>query len=151
MSQIKIKTENGISTWREFDETRLVDSKTQSVIGPAQDGYIEVKYTQYKVVDLVTGDVLIPETVIKRTYYVRDNPPIMAPDNTTVLLPSKQRYTNWGLYTPQMPLAEFFRAVINDTLESYPDLEDNAIIPDWSQAEIDAALETWTNSQNPQP
>lgn len=141
MNQIKIKTENGISTWREFNETRLVDSKTQSVIGPAEDGYIEVKYTQYKVVDLITGDVLIPETVIKRTYYVRDNPDVCAPDGT-VLLPSKKRFSTWCAYVSPYPMQAFFRTVINDTLNSYPDLEDNAIIPDYSQQEIADALAT---------
>lgn len=144
-----IKTENGVSLHRIFRKTILVDiTDVSHVDKTARPGYIEVQYTQYRVIDSVNE--LIPETVVHKTYYVRDNPDILAPDGT-ILLASKLRFTNWCTHVTTYPLQAFFRAVINDTLESYPDLEDGAILPDWSEAEIQAALETWTNSQNPQP
>jgi len=135
-----IKTENGISLYRIFKKTILVDTVDVSHVDTtAKEGYIEVQYTQYKVIDSVNE--LIPETVVSKTYFVRDNPDVCAPDGT-VLLPSKKRFTTWCNYISPYPLQTFFRTVINDTLNSYPDLEDNAIIPDYSQEEIANALAT---------
>lgn len=142
-----VKTENGINLYRIFRKTILVDTVDVSHVDTtAKEGYIEVQYTQYKVIDSVNE--VIPETVLTRTYYVRDNPPVLAPDNS-VLLPSKKRFTNWGAYIPQIPLAMFFRYVINDTLNSYPDLNDNAIIPDWTPEQIAEALATWEANNLP--
>jgi hypothetical protein len=135
-----IKTENGISLYRIFRKTILVDTVDVSHVDKtAKEGYIEVQYTQYKVIDSVSE--LIPETVVNKTYYVRDNPDVCAPDGT-VLLPSKKRFSTWCAYVSPYPMQAFFRTVINDTLNSYPDLEDNAIIPDYSQQEIADALAT---------
>ena len=135
-----IKTENGISLYRIFRKTILVDTVDVSHVDTiAKAGYIEVQYTQYKVIDSVSE--LIPETVVNKTYYVRDNPDVCAPDGT-VLLPSKKRFSTWCAYVSPYPMQAFFRTVINDTLNSYPDLEDNAIIPDYSQQEIADALAT---------
>jgi hypothetical protein len=146
MSTIKVKTEDGISTYRVFKETRLVDTQDVNHVNPiVKEGYIEVKYGQYKVIDI--SDKVIPETVINRCYYVKDNPDILAPDGS-VLLPSKLRFTTWCNYITPYPLQAFFRAVINDTLESYPDLNDNAIIPDYSNAEIQTALDDWNNTHS---
>lgn len=143
---MKIKTENGISLYRIFKRTTLVDALEVSHMNNiVKEGFIEVEYIQYKVIDSVNE--VIPETVLTKTYFVRDNPDILAPDGT-VLLPSKKRFTNWCNHITPYPLQSFFRAVINDTLESYPDLNDNAIIPDWTQSEIDAAMTNWENSQN---
>jgi hypothetical protein len=133
-----IKTENGISLHRIFRKTILVDiTDVSHVDTTARPGYIEVQYTQYKVIDAVNE--VIPETVVNKTYYVIDNPDILAPDGS-VLLPSKLRFTNWCTHVTAYPLQPFFRAVINDTLESYPNLKDGEALPDWSQAEIDEAL-----------
>ena len=146
MATVKVKTEDGISTYRVFKQTKLIDSQESNhILTAPKDGYIEVLYGQYKVIDV--SNKVIPETIIERTYFVKDNPDILAPDGT-VLLPSKKRFTNWCNHITPYPLQSFFRAVINDTLESYPDLNDNAIIPDWTQSEIDAAMTNWENSQN---
>ena len=142
---MKIKTENGISTYRIFKRTSLYDALEVSHINQKyKDGFIEVEYIQYKVIDAINE--VIPETVITRTYFVKDNPNILAPDGS-ILLPSKMRFTNWCNHITPYPLQAFFRAVINDTLESYPDLYDNAILPDYSESEIQTALDNWNNSQ----
>lgn len=133
-----VKTENGISLYRIFRKTILVDTVDISHVDTTtKEGYIEVQYTQYKVIDSVNE--LIPETVVNKTYFVRDNPDVCAPDGT-ILLPSKKRFSNWCTYISPYPMQTFFRTVINDTLNSYPDLENNAIIPDYSQEEIATAL-----------
>lgn len=145
MATVKVKTEDGVSTYRVFNQTRLVDSVEPNHISSNKtDGYIEVVYSQYKVIDV--SNKVIPETIINRTYYIRDNADITAPDGS-ILLPSKKRYTNWCNHITSYPLQAFFRAAINDTLESYSDLQDNMVLPDYTEEEIDKALENWNNQQ----
>lgn len=143
MQTIKVKTEDGIETWREFVETRLIPKRVPNHINPSViEGKIAVYYYQYKVV--AVSNKVIPETITKepKIYYVVDMPDILAPDGT-IVLPSKKRFTNWCNYVTSYPLQEFFITVINDTLNSYPNLEDNAIIPDYTQQEIETALNNY--------
>jgi hypothetical protein len=42
---------------------------------------------------------------------------------------------------------DFFRYVINKTLKNYPNLENNAVIPDYTEQEIEEALIEWQDNQ----
>jgi hypothetical protein len=141
-----IETVNGISLHRIFKKTILVDTLEPSHIYVSQkSGHIEVQYVQYRVIDSVNE--VIPETIIARTYFVKDNPDILAPDRT-ILLPSKMRFTNWCNYVTPYPLQAFFRAVVNDTLISYPNLPNDSILPDYSDVEIQTALDDWNSTHS---
>ena len=141
----QISTDYGITTWRVFLYTKLNDTiEPNHISSNTKEGFIEVHYQQYKVND--ASDEVIPETIIEKTYFVRDNADITAPDGS-VLLPSKKRYSMLCATITTLTQQDFFRYVINKTLKNYPNLENNAVIPDYTEQEIEEALRKWQDNQ----